>query len=320
MTGSCEELAEAIQKGDRRAVARAISGIESGDESSVALLKRLFVSSRRSPVIGLTGSPGTGKSTLVEKLAAAYRRRGLRVGILAVDPTSPFSGGAILGDRIRMQSLAVDSGIYIRSMATRGLLGGLAPGVWDAVVVLEACGCDLVIIETVGIGQDEIEIARLADVTVLLLVPGAGDSVQAFKAGVMEIADVFVINKSDAGDTGRTAREIAAMLEMAANPDGWRPPLVRTVATTGEGVDGVLRAIDDFRVFAQRTAVARQRTEERWRRRIFEMLRRRLIKRVNRGCDALIAEQVEQICGGRTDPYSVAEELIRNCFVDGSNH
>jgi LAO/AO transport system kinase len=226
MPDTINEWAEKILAGNRRAVARGISAVENGDAAGIALLKRVFPSSGRAQVVGITGSPGAGKSTLVEKLAADYRLSGLRVGIIAVDPTSPFSGGAILGDRIRMQSLSDDDGVYIRSMATRGQLGGLAPTTQDVVTLLDAAGCDVVLIETVGVGQDEVEVARLADTTVLLLVPGMGDDVQTFKAGVMEIADLYVINKADRGGAERVEQEVTAMLSLTARPDGWRPPIV----------------------------------------------------------------------------------------------
>ena len=233
------DFVEKILAGDRRAIARAISSVENRDPSAVPLLRELFPKAGRARVVGITGSPGAGKSTLVEKLAVEYRRRGGRVGILAVDPTSPFSGGAILGDRVRMQSLAHDPGVYIRSMATRGQLGGLAPTTQDAVTILDAAGCEIVLIETVGVGQDEVEVARLADVTVLLLVPGLGDDIQTFKAGVMEIADLYVINKADRPGADRVEQEVTAMLSLASRPDGWRPPIIKTVATTGQGIVGV---------------------------------------------------------------------------------
>src|SRR5579863_4074677 len=215
MPDSLSGWVERIRSGDRRAVARAISAIENGDPAGVELLKSLFAGAHRSQLIGVTGSPGAGKSTLVERLAVEYRRAGKRVGIIAVDPTSPFSGGAILGDRVRMQSLATDEGVYIRSMATRGELGGLAPAAHDVVTVLEAAGCEVVLVETVGVGQDEVEVARLADATVLLLAPGMGDDIQTFKAGVMEIADLFVINKADRPGAERVEQEVAAMLSVA---------------------------------------------------------------------------------------------------------
>lgn len=321
MLDSCEEWTQRIQASDRRAIARAISAIESADKASIPLLKRLYRAARRTRVIGVTGAPGAGKSTLVEKLASAHRRSGERVGILAVDPTSPFSGGAILGDRIRMQSLSSDEGVYIRSMATRGALGGLAMAAWDAVTVLEAAGCETVFVETVGVGQDEVEIARLADVTILLLVPGMGDDVQTFKAGVMEIADIFVMNKADRGGADRAEREIAAFLSMAPEEEGWRPPIVRTVASSGEGVEELCRAIDKFFFYAE-TPLGKQRKRERWRMRILQMMRQKLLDRVagRDGDDALIASRVEQIIEGRTDPYTAVEELIKDLSMDSLSH
>ncbi|MGH7968424.1 MAG: methylmalonyl Co-A mutase-associated GTPase MeaB, partial [Limisphaerales bacterium] len=197
MGASLEQWVEKVCAGDRRAIAQAISAVECREPSSVGLLRALFHRAGKAYMIGITGAPGAGKSTLLEKVAREYRRAGKRVGIIAVDPTSPFSGGALLGDRIRMQGLSTDEGIYIRSMATRGQLGGLAPAARDVALILDAAGCDVVFVETVGVGQDEVEVARLADITVVLLVPGMGDDVQAFKAGVMEVADLFVINKAD---------------------------------------------------------------------------------------------------------------------------
>src|SRR5439155_1516314 len=244
---SYEEWAAKIVTGDRRAIARATSAVENGEAAGVALLKLLFPKVSPAYVIGVTGSPGAGKSTLAEKLAIEYRRHDCRVGIVAVDPTSPFSGGAILGDRIRMQSLSGDEGVFIRSMATRGRLGGLAPGAHDVVTILEAAGCQVVLVETVGVGQDEVEVARLADATALLLVPGMGDDVQTFKAGVMEIADVFVINKADRPGADRVEQEVAAMLSIGPRTDAWRPPILKTVATTAEGIAGLREALDRFR-------------------------------------------------------------------------
>lgn len=254
MTDSIEKWAEKVMSRDRRAIARAISAVEAGASPGVQLLKKLFPASGKAQVIGVTGSPGAGKSTLVEKLAGAYRSAGARVGIVAVDPTSPFSGGALLGDRIRMQSLAGDKEIYIRSMAARGHLGGLAPTTHDVATILDAAGCDVVLIETVGVGQDEVEVAGLADATVLLLVPGMGDDVQTFKAGVMEIADLYVLNKSDLPGVDRLEQEIGAMLSMAAREDGWQPPVVQAVATTGLGVGEVKQKLEQFRCFQENSS------------------------------------------------------------------
>ena len=285
--------------------------MESGEAAGIELLKRLFSKSGGAYVIGVTGSPGAGKSTLVEKLAGEYRRGGLRVGIIAVDPTSPFSGGAILGDRIRMQALSTDDGIYIRSMATRGHLGGLAPAAHDVVTILDAAGCQAVLIETVGVGQDEVEIARHADVTVLLLVPGMGDDVQTFKAGVMEIADLYVINKADRPGADRVEQEVTAMLSMAPRRDGWHPPVLRTVATTGEGIAPLREALEQFRVFGEQHTLRLERQREHWRARLLELLRQNLFESaVGELRDGAIESRVEDVLAHRLDPHSVVEELI----------
>lgn len=278
MAESLTDWAEKIVAGDRRAIARAISAVESGDRQGRELLKRLFPATGGAYVIGITGSPGTGKSTLVEKLAAEYRAARIQVGILAVDPTSPFSGGAILGDRIRMQSLSTDDGVYIRSMATRGQMGGLAPAAHDAVAILDAAGCRIVLVETVGVGQDEVEVARLGDATALVLVPGMGDDIQTFKAGVMEIADVFVVNKADRPGADRVEHEITTMLSVAPQAGAWQPPIVKTVATTGEGVPALRAKLDEFRALGE-DGLLQLRRRERWRLRLLTLLRQNLFER-----------------------------------------
>ena len=300
------DFVEKILAGDRRAIARAISSVENRDPAAVPLLRELFPKAGRARVVGLTGSPGAGKSTLVEKLAVEYRRRGARVGILAVDPTSPFSGGAILGDRVRMQSLAHDPGVYIRSMATRGQLGGLAPTTQDAVTILDAAGCEIVLIETVGVGQDEVEVARLADVTVLLLVPGLGDDIQTFKAGVMEIADVYVINKADRVGADRVEQEITAMLSLASRSDGWRPPIVKTVATTGQGIPALVKALDQFQAFSEESDVTGRRRREHWRSRLLDLLRQTLFERAVAGplLDGSLDRQVADLLSHQSDPHA----------------
>ena len=285
--------------------------MESGEAAGIELLKHLFPKSGGAYVIGVTGSPGAGKSTLVEKLAGEYRRSGLRVGIIAVDPTSPFSGGAILGDRIRMQALSTDDGIYIRSMATRGHLGGLAPAAHDVVTILDAAGCQVVLVETVGVGQDEVEIARHADVTALLLVPGMGDDVQTFKAGVMEIADLYVINKADRPGADRVEQEVTAMLSMAPPRDGWHPPVLRTVATTGEGIAPLRGALEQFRVFGEQHALRLERQREQWRARLLELLRQNLFESaIGELRDGALESRLEDVLARRRDPHSVVEELI----------
>jgi LAO/AO transport system kinase len=319
---SVEDWAQKIQAGDPRSVARAISAIETGDDAGISLVQTLFRRARRAQVVGITGSPGAGKSTLVEQLAATYRANGLRVGILAVDPTSPFSAGAILGDRIRMQRLSTDPGIFIRSMATRGHLGGLASATQDAATVLMAAGFEVILIETVGVGQDEVEVAKLADSTVLVLVPGSGDDVQVLKAGVMEIADIFVINKSDGGGADRLERAIAAMISSAPREDGWQRPIVQTVATTGQGVDRLRHVLDDFQSFAERMHLRVKRDRKIWRERLLETLREDLFTRVVKPhlADGMIDALVGQIMDRSRDPHSAAEEILKNCFIDLSDH
>jgi LAO/AO transport system kinase len=240
-------LSERVLAGDVRAVARAISLIENEAPQGAALVGKIFASTGRSYLIGVTGPPGAGKSTLVDRLATEYRQAGHKVGIIAVDPTSPYSGGAILGDRVRMQAHAGDAGVFIRSMATRGNLGGLSRATAEASLVLDAAGFDIVIIETEGVGQDEVDIVRTADVSIVTIVPGAGDEVQALKAGIMEIADIFVVNKADREGADRTAASVHAMLTLQTwSPDVWRPPILKTEATTGKGVAELAAGIAQF--------------------------------------------------------------------------
>ena len=229
-----QNLVEKLFRGEPRAVARAITRVENGAEDAAALMKAVFPQTGRALVIGITGAPGAGKSSLVDKLAMHYRDLGNRIGIICVDPSSPFSGGAILGDRIRMSTLGLDKNVFIRSMATRGNLGGLSRATVDAVAILDAAGFDKIIVETVGVGQDEVEIVKTADVSVVVLVPGMGDDIQAIKAGIMEIGDVFTINKADREGVIRTEKELQALLSLAHRPDFWNPPIVKTIATASK--------------------------------------------------------------------------------------
>jgi LAO/AO transport system kinase len=301
-----------ILAGEPRAVARAISIVEDGSAGAAGLMKAVFPHTGRGLVVGVTGSPGAGKSSLVDKLAGLYRSRGERVGIVAVDPSSPFSGGAILGDRIRMQALGLDPGVFIRSMATRGNLGGLARATVDAVAILDAAGYEKVVVETVGVGQDEVEIVKTADVSVVVLVPGMGDDIQAIKAGIMEIGDVFVINKADRDGVLRTEKELEALLSLAHRPDMWSPPIVKTVATENRGIEELAAAIKSYREFQKSASGAhgRRGAVARWR--ILELLRERLLARaleVN-GTRERLESLANEVADKRRDPYSAVEELL----------
>jgi LAO/AO transport system kinase len=304
--------AERVRSGDMRSLARAITAVENRTPEAIPLLKELFPSSGHARVIGLTGAPGAGKSTLVDQLAKEYRRHQQTVGIIAVDPTSPYTGGAILGDRIRMQSHTDDPGIYIRSMATRGSLGGLARATSDVSTVLDASGRDIVLIETVGVGQDEVDIVRLADVTVVVLVPGMGDDVQAIKAGIMEIADVFVINKSDRDGAERMEREIRALQSLAMRKDNWTPPIVKTVASEGIGMAELAEAIASYEEFLKKGDLLRSKKVENWRERLVEMLRDELLNRVLRehAGNGRVAQFAAEIAEHKRDPYDIVEQLI----------
>lgn len=302
-----------ILAGDKLAIARGISVVEDARAESTDLLKEIFPHTGKALVVGITGAPGAGKSTLVDRLAAHYRATGERVGIIAVDPSSPFTGGAILGDRIRMQGMATDPGIFIRSMAARGNLGGLARATVDAVAILDAGGYNKIIVETVGVGQDEVDIVKTADVTVVVLVPGMGDDIQAIKAGIMEIGDIFVINKADREGVLRTERELESLLSISERPDGWTPPIVKTVAINDNGLDSLAQAV---RGYAEFVASNRERTSDRRagvaEHRIIQMLRDRLLKVVlakRVGKDEL-RQMAVSVADRSRDPYSVVDEII----------
>src|SRR6266581_3652607 len=301
---------EQLRAGDARALARAISVVENHSPGWSELLKAVFPHSGHARILGLTGPPGAGKSTLVDQLAHYYRKDGQSIGIIAVDPTSPYTGGAILGDRIRMQEHSSDAGIYIRSMATRGSLGGLARTTADVSTILGASGRDLIMIETVGVGQDEVDIVRLADVTVVILMPGMGDDVQSIKAGIMEIADIFVINKSDREGAERVEREIRALQSLALRQDGWTPPIVKTVASEGTGVDDLAEAIAGYIAYLQKENLALKKSVQNWQERLVEMLRDVMLERARAQLgDGNLANLAAEVAEHKRDPYTLVEEI-----------
>ena len=303
-----------ILLGNPRSIARAITKIESGSDGATELMKSIFPHTGKAMVIGITGSPGAGKSSLVDKLALYYKNAGERVGIICVDPSSPFSGGAILGDRIRMATLGMEKGVFIRSMATRGNLGGLSRATVDAVAILDAAGFDKVIVETVGVGQDEVEIVKTADVSVVVLVPGMGDDIQAIKAGIMEIGDVFVINKADREGVLRTQKELEALLSLAHRPDMWHPPIVKTVATESKGIQDLSAAILSYFEFQRRetSGLVRKTAIARWR--LTELVQERLLSDLmNRnGTNEKVDKLAAMIAAKQIDPHSAVEAIINS--------
>ena len=312
MSNQLENWVQQIRAGEVRALSRAVTAIENRAPEAEQLLERLFPYTGRAWRIGVTGAPGTGKSTLVDRLAASYRSQNKRVGIIAVDPSSPFTGGAILGDRIRMQGLATDEGTFIRSMATRGYLGGLAQATGDAALVLDAAGKDVILVETVGVGQGEIEVVRLADCTLVVLVPGMGDDVQSLKAGLMEIGDIFVLNKSDRQGADRFEQQLRAILEMVPEREGWKPPVVRTIATENKGVDELAREIARYREHFEKARDRRARELDYWKQWLLRLLERRLMERVldKRFSDAQFDALAAEVAARKKDPYAAVREIL----------
>jgi LAO/AO transport system kinase len=307
------ELLEKLFTGNPRAVARAITKVESGADDASAIMKEVFQHTGKAVVIGITGSPGAGKSSLVDKLATFYIEKNERVGIIAVDPSSPFSGGAILGDRIRMSTLGLHKNVFIRSMATRGNLGGLSRATVDAVSILDAAGFDKIIVETVGVGQDEVEIVKTADVSVVVLVPGMGDDIQAIKAGIMEIGDVFVINKSDREGVLRTEKELENLLTLAMRPDFWNPPIIKTIATENKGIEDLSVAIAGYYDFQSKGEQSLERREQIAKWRLLELLREKLLSDfINNNMTAEKLDKLAlEIAERKINPYSAVEELLK---------
>lgn len=313
---------EKVLQGDVRAAAKLIRRIDDGDPDIIDDLAILYSHTRNAHIVGFTGSPGVGKSTLVDRVVARFRAAGKTVGVLAIDPTSPFSGGAILGDRIRMQKHFLDDGVFIRSLATRGKFGGLTRSTADSIVVLDAMGKDVIIVETVGVGQDEVDIVHNADTTVLVTIPGMGDDIQAIKAGLMEIGDIFVVNKADRDDTAKTVREIKSMLNISGDrygSGGWYPPVIQSVAVTEAGVDQVYQAIIDHRSFLDDKGSdgMLQRKRTRIRNQLLDLFKDNVVEEAlaRVGGLAVFEEIVEEIIARRSNPYQASLLLKRRAFA-----
>ncbi len=303
------DLIKEIRRGNPRAIAKAISLVENEGSAAQQLMKKIFSCRKDAVVLGITGAPGTGKSTLVDQMIGSLRGAGKKIGVVAVDPSSPFSGGAILGDRIRMMRHSVDADVFIRSMATRGHLGGLAKATGEAIAIFEAAGKDYVLVETVGVGQDEVEVVKLADVILVVLTPGAGDEIQAFKAGIMEIADIFVLNKADSPGAEKMERQLKAMIELGLQKKD-TPPVAKTVATKGQGIDALMAEVS-------RLTGARNRKEQEVRRKrllswmLRDVMKEKIFELISRNIsDSSFEKLVAEIYDRRTDPYTVADEFI----------
>ena len=313
---AAQKLAEQIHQGDTRALARAISLVENNAPQAQDILAACFPHTGSALRIGITGSPGAGKSTLVDQLARAWRKAEKNIGIVAVDPTSPFTGGAILGDRIRLQDHSSDPGLYVRSMATRGALGGLAQATADATQLIEASGKNLVLIETVGVGQDEIDIVRLSDITLVVLVPGMGDDVQSLKAGIMEIADIFVINKADREGADRVEKEIRAMQSLSHSVDNWTPPVIKTIATTGAGIAELISTIDARKTWLATEGRMEAKRQTYWQQRIETMVQQALLKaaRTHGLSSEELAKHAQRIAAKTENPYHLVPNLVAEIF------
>ncbi|WP_126428938.1 methylmalonyl Co-A mutase-associated GTPase MeaB [Brevibacillus marinus] len=310
------DIAKRILQGEVRGAARAITCIENDYPERTQILREIFPYTGRAKRIGITGTPGAGKSSLVDALIGFLREQDLKVGVAAVDPTSPFTGGALLGDRVRMQNHALDSGVFIRSMGTRGSLGGLSRKTKDAVRVMDAFGCDVVLIETVGVGQSELDVMNIADTTIVVLTPGGGDTVQAFKAGIMEIADLFVINKADLPGADKLQTEVEQMLDLAKHDAAWRPPIVRTVSTRRLGLEQLWEQVERHHAYLQASGEWGLRRSRRLQEEVLEIVSQRMQQVVRERLAAgSYADQLAAVAAGEADPYSAAEEIVRRLFA-----
>ena len=306
-------IGKALQ-GDPRSIARLITAIESETDRSRQIMQSIYPCTGKAHLIGVTGSPGAGKSTFLDKLISSLMAAGQSVGVIAVDPSSPFTGGAVLGDRLRMQRHSLDPGVFIRSMGSRGSLGGLSRGTYEAALILDACGKDVVLIETVGVGQSEIDIVKIADTVALLLVPGMGDDIQIMKAGIMEIADVFIVNKADRDGSERVVREVNIMLDLQAGKE-WRPPVIPTVAESGEGIENAAESLSEHRHYLAGSTEGKRRKRRRLRLEVEEIVKREIAKVAEKAWDDHITAGIlEDLDLRRTDPYSVADDLLSRVF------
>src|ERR1700704_5393726 len=319
MSQAIENWAQRVCAGEVRALSRAITVIENHQPEAEELLRLLFPRTGKAYLTGVTGAPGTGKSTLVDRLSAQYRSKQELVGVIAVDPTSPYSGGAILGDRIRMQGHAGDSGMFIRSMATRGFLGGLARATAEVALLFDSAGKTQVLIETVGVGQDEIDIVRLADCVLVLMVPGLGDDIQNMKAGLMEIGDIFVLNKADREGADRLEQQLLAMMSLVMPRDGWHPPVVRTVASENKGIEELAEKVGKFQKHFESSGQRRRKHIEHWKNRLIELLESRLLERAlgGAGGEARLAELAAEVADRKKDPFSAVNEILKTSGLHG---